>query len=162
MNKSNIHHLLFAAILMFLALSVTGCKTKKNVIKEEIFLDIPISTIAETAAFLSVTINDIEMELIAVTASDDTIRIAFNRCERCYKSGKGFIQKGSDLICQQCSMSFNIDKIGIEQGGCVPIPITDEEKIIKEDLIKISHEVLKTYTQWFLITEPEQAEQTDQ
>jgi len=162
MNKHNTKHLLFAAILILLALSVlAGCKTKKNVMKDEKFLDILISGISETASFYNVSINEIEMEIIAVTASDNTIRIALNRCERCYKFGKGYIQDGGDLICLQCSMRFNIDKIGIEKGGCAPISIPAEKRIITEDMIKISHEVLKTYIQWFLTPNPEQTEKTD-
>ena len=148
--------------MLLLALFVlTGCNTKKNVIEVK-FLDIPISEITGTVSFISETVDDIEIEIIAVTASDGAVRIAFNRCERCYKSGKGFIQKDSDLICQQCSMPFNIDKIGIEHGECVPIPIPVKEKLVTENLIKISHNTLKNYTQWFIISEPEQIEQTDQ
>ena len=162
MVKLNNKYFFTVSILTLLALFIlTGCKTKNIFGKEEIFFDIPTSGITGTVSFLPVTIDDIEMEIMTVIASDGTIRIAFNRCERCYKSGKGFyLQENNDLICQQCSMLFPIDKIGIEEGGCSPIPIPDKEKIITENLIKISHDVLKTYTRWFSIPEPEQTEQS--
>ena len=143
-------------ILTFLA----GCKTKKIAEEEEKFFDIPISEITETLTFFSVKVDDINMEIMAFTAPDGTIRIALNRCERCYKSGNGFFQENNRIICRQCNMQIDTGIVGIESGGCNPIPIPQEERTLTENIIKISHEVLSSYTQWFSIWEAEQTEET--
>jgi len=148
-----------AIITLFTLIFFTGCKTKK-IIEEEKFFDITISEIAETLTFFSAAVDNINVEIMAFTAPDGTIRLALNRCERCYKSGKGFLQERDRVICQQCDMRINMDIIGIESGGCNPIPIPNEERILTENVIKISHEILSTYTQWFSIRETEQTEET--
>jgi len=148
-------------ITLFTIIFFTGCKTKKIIEEEEKFFDISINEITEKLTFFSVTIDGINMEIMAFTAPDGTIRLALNRCERCYKSGKGFIQENNKTICQQCDMLINIDSIGIESGGCFPIPIPIEERILTENMIKISHDVLSAYTQWFSPPETEQTENAE-
>ena len=145
-------------VILFMLIFFTGCKTKKIIEEEEKFFDMSINEITETLTFFSVTVNGINMEIMALNAPDGAVRLALNRCERCYKSGKGFLQEGNELICRQCNMHINIDIAGIESGGCNPIQITEEKRIVTENIIKISHEVLSEYTQWFLIEKTEQTE----
>jgi len=138
------------AVILTLSILIvlTGCTTKK-IVEEKKFFDISIGEITETPAFFSVLIDGVNIEMMAFTAPDSAVRVALNRCERCYKSGKGFIQENNRMICLQCDMRINIDSIGVISGGCYPIPIPDEERILTENMIKISHDVLSTYTRWF-------------
>ena len=161
-DRSLFQRFLFGTIFALLALSIlAGCKTKEIAVEEEKFIDIPIRDITETVTFFSEIINDIEMEVMAVLTKDGSILTAFNRCERCHKTGKGFLQEGKEVICRQCNMRFGIDKIGLEQNRCSPVIITDEEKIITEELIQISHKVLSKYTYLFIAWEPEPAEKAE-
>lgn len=91
---------------------------------------IKTSDISETATFYGYEEFDTYMEVLAVKASDGTIRTAFNTCQVCYASGRGYyIQQGDVLICQNCSNMFKMDDIEIVRGGCNPVPIFEEWKI---------------------------------
>lgn len=92
-------------------------------------LVIPVSEITETATFYSYDELDTYMEVLAVKASDGTIRTAFNTCQVCYASGRGYyIQDGDVLVCQNCKNRFKMDDIQVAKGGCNPVPIFDEWK----------------------------------
>lgn len=55
-----------------------------------------------------------EMEVIAVKDSGGTVRTAFNTCQVCYSSGKGYYkQKGDKLVCQNCGNAFTMDQVRI-------------------------------------------------
>lgn len=77
-------------------------------------LDIPISEITETVSFYPVMIDETEMEILAVKASDGTVRTAFNTCQMCYSSGNGYyVQNGKYLICQNCGSRFTADEVEV-------------------------------------------------
>ena len=107
-------------------------------------LTIPVSEISETAGFYPVEVNGTQMEVIAVKDSSGAIRTAFNTCQICYDSGKGYYkQDGDQLVCQNCGNSFTMDQVGITSGGCNPWPILDENRIVSGEEIQISYEFLK-------------------
>ena len=87
------------------------------------------SEITETAKFYPYNVGNINMEVLAVKASDGTIRTAFNTCQVCYDSGRGYyVQEGDELVCQNCGNRFQLDQIEIIKGGCNPVPILEEDK----------------------------------
>ena len=149
----------FIITISFLLLAfclLTGCKKNNITIKQGKSLNIAISEITETVKFIPAIVDDVYMEIIAVKASDGSIRTAFNTCERCHSSGKGyFLQEENQVICQQCQMRFLFDTISITPGGCQPIPISDEEKIITDKFISISYDILSAGTHWFTDWKPE-------
>lgn len=107
-------------------------------------LVIPISEISETAKFYPTDIDGTRLEVVAVKASDGTIRTAFNTCQVCYDSGKGYYkQQGDVLVCQNCGNQFSMDRVEVEAGGCNPWPIFDENKTVTDDSITISYDFLK-------------------
>jgi len=139
------------ALLLHSFLLITGCEKNNIIIKPGKTLNISISEITENVSYIPVILNDIYMEILAVKAADGTIRTAFNTCERCYETGKGYyIQEGSLVICQQCQMYFSIDSIGIQAGGCQPIPIFTEDLKITRKSIRIPYQILSENTHWFL------------
>jgi uncharacterized membrane protein len=76
---------------------------------------------------------------MAVKASDGTIRTAFNTCQVCYSSGRGYyVQKGSVIVCQNCGNKFTADNIQVSKGGCNPVPIFKEDKVVTDTTITIS------------------------
>ena len=84
------------------------------------------------------------MEVLAVRASDGTVRTAFNTCQSCFTSGRGYyVQEGNDLVCQNCGFHFTPDQVEIQSGGCNPWPIFEENKTVTEDEIQISYDFLK-------------------
>lgn len=111
---------------------------------------IPISDITETARFYPAEINSTELEVLAVKAPDGSIRTAFNTCQVCYSSGRGYyIQEGDVLVCQNCGNRFAMDDVEVTRGGCNPVPITEEFKTVDEETITVSKDYLAEATAIF-------------
>ena len=107
-------------------------------------LSIPLSEVSETASFYPVVVDGTPMEVLAIRASDGSVRTAFNTCQSCYTSGNGrYEAEGTELVCQNCGFHFSADEVGIETGGgCNPWPITDANREITENEIVISNDFL--------------------
>lgn len=106
-------------------------------------LVIPLADITETAVFYPVEIDGVKLEVLAVKAPDGSIRTAFNTCQVCYDSGKGYYkQDGNVLICQNCGNRFTMDKVEVESGGCNPVPIFADNKTVDNENIIISGDFL--------------------
>ena len=90
------------------------------------------------------------MEVLAVKASDGSIRTALNTCQVCYDSGRGYYQQdGNYLVCQNCKNRFNIDQVGLIRGGCNPVAITDQNKKDMGQYIFISKSYLDSQRYYF-------------
>ena len=107
-------------------------------------LSIPTDELSENAEFYPVDVDGTEMEVIAVKDSTGTVRTAFNTCQICYDSGKGYYkQEGDKLVCQNCGNSFTMDQVGETAGGCNPWPILESDWILADGKIQISYDFLK-------------------
>lgn len=107
-------------------------------------LVIPTSEVTEQATFYPVEVDGTKMEVIAVKAPDGTIRTAFNTCQVCYDSGRGYYQQSGDLlICQNCGNKFSMDRVEVEAGGCNPWPIFAEDKTATDESITVSYDFLQ-------------------
>ncbi|MDR1875701.1 MAG: DUF2318 domain-containing protein [Synergistaceae bacterium] len=106
-------------------------------------LYIPVEEITETASFYPVDVDGTKMEIIAVKAPDGTNRTAFNTCQVCYGSGRGYYkQDGGVLVCQNCGNRFRMSDVEVTRGGCNPLPITPKYKIVDEKGITIPRDFL--------------------
>ncbi|MBE5987389.1 MAG: DUF2318 domain-containing protein [Paenibacillaceae bacterium] len=113
-------------------------------------LVIPVSDITEKVSFYPVEADGTKMEVLAVKAPDGTIRTAFNTCQVCYDSGRGYYkQDGSELVCQNCGNRFPMSRVEVEAGGCNPWPIFDQNKTVTDESITISSDFLKESKQIF-------------
>ena len=107
-------------------------------------LVIQIADITENALFFPVVIDGMQMEVLAVKAPDGTIRTAFNTCQVCYSSGRGYyLQQGTLLVCQNCGNRFRMNQIERQAGGCNPVPIFAANKTVTNTTITISQEYLR-------------------
>jgi uncharacterized membrane protein len=120
-------------------------KTEAQVVQNENGdLVIPVNDVTETANFYKVNVEGTDMEVLAIKASDGTVRTAFNTCQVCYDSGRGYYeQSGDNLVCQNCGNTFTADDVEVARGGCNPVPISAEYKQIDSDNITISADFLK-------------------
>lgn len=118
---------------------------QKAEVSESGDLIIPVSDVTEKATFYSYEATDgTNLEVIAVKADDGTIRTAFNTCQVCYDSGKGYYkQEGSELVCQNCGNRFSASEVEVTKGGCNPVPIFDDNKTTDGDNITISKDYLE-------------------
>lgn len=104
---------------------------------------IPTAEITTDASFYPIEVDGTKMEVIAVRDSTGNIRTAFNTCQICYDSGRGYyVQSGNYLVCQNCGNRFSMDQVEIESGGCNPWPIFDKDKTVTADKISISYDFL--------------------
>lgn len=128
---------------------VASKKSGSDNISVAVDSDVVIQTkdVTEQPSFYPAKINGTDLEIIAVKASDGTIRTAFNTCQVCYGSGKGYYEvEGKELICQNCGNRFGVDVVGEANGGCNPVPITSEYKSESDEAITISKDFLTEAT----------------
>ena len=118
-----------------------------NVVKPPVAdrdLVLQITEITENATFYPVDIEGTRLEVLAVKAPDGTIRTAFNTCQACYSSGKAFFkQEGTVLVCQNCRQRFRMGQVGVQSGGCNPVPIFPRNTVVSDTSITIPKDFLK-------------------
>lgn len=108
------------------------------------------SDITETARFYPYKAGGTDMEVLAVKASDGTVRTAFNTCQVCYNSGRGYYkQEGDTLVCQNCGNVFKLDQVEKIKGGCNPVPVLEENKTDDGTTITISKDFLEQNKELF-------------
>ena len=127
----------------------TALNQRKPVIADR-DLVIQVADITENALFFPIDIDGMRMEVLAVKAPDGTIRTAFNTCQVCYRSGRGyFVQTGTLLVCQNCGNRYRMSQIERQAGGCNPVPILPANKKVSDGTITISKEFFKQYREIF-------------
>ena len=85
-------------------------------------ISIPVSKLADgKAKFFKFDDGGKEVAFFAVKAADGGIRTAFDACDACYKSKKGYDQQGDKMNCNNCNQKFAVSKLGPNAtGGCNP------------------------------------------
>ncbi len=92
-------------------------------------LRIPKKEVTAKASFYDYKAGNTLIEVLALRAPDGTIRTAFNTCQVCYDSGRGwYTQQGDFLVCNNCGNHFAARQVELIKGGCNPVPITRELK----------------------------------
>jgi uncharacterized membrane protein len=62
-----------------------------------------------------------EIAFFLVKAADGSFKTAFDACDACYKSKKGYEQQGDKMNCKNCNQKFAINRLGPNAtGGCNP------------------------------------------
>lgn len=113
-------------------------------IDEEGNLIIEKGNISKEAEFIDYDVNGIMQQIFVVRAEDDSIRVAFNTCQVCNGSPRAyFTQSGDVLTCQNCGNRYLADQVGLERGGCNPIPIIEGDYENLETTLEISGEFMK-------------------
>lgn len=101
-------------------------------------MQIPKKEVTATAKFYPYKLDGVLMEVLALRAPDGTVRTAFNTCQVCYASGRGYyVQQGDVLVCQNCRNRFKASQVEIVKGGCNPLPITADLKTEDTNTITI-------------------------
>lgn len=102
---------------------------------------IPLAELSQDANFYEYESPDIIIAYFAVLDADGQPHVAFDACDVCYPSHKGYRQEGEEMVCNNCGNRFEIDGIGTENtaGGCwpgfLPIEITATDVVLQpEDL----------------------------
>ena len=67
---------------------------------------------------------DLTIRYFIMKSSDGVIRAAFDSCDTCWSSGKGYRQEGDFMVCNNCGLRFPSERINEVRGGCNPAPLT--------------------------------------
>jgi uncharacterized membrane protein len=83
---------------------------------------IPVDKLADGKAhFYKFEDGGKEITFFAAKAADGTVKTAFDACDSCYKSKKGYEQQGDKMNCKNCNQKFAINRLGPNAtGGCNP------------------------------------------
>ncbi|MDY6824507.1 MAG: DUF2318 domain-containing protein [Thermodesulfobacteriota bacterium] len=73
-------------------------------------------------------------------SADGVIRAAFDACDVCWPSGKGYYQEGDNMVCRNCGRQFASARINEVKGGCNPAPL--KRSIRNENLIIRTGDIL--------------------
>lgn len=160
-NNNLIFIILVIAVAAFAVYTAVGGNLGKQdsaASGNQLAADIPTDTdikilkseITEQAKFYPYKAGDTYMEVLAVKASDGSIRTALNTCQVCYNSGYGYYkQEGNTLVCQNCGNVFGVDDIEVIKGGCNPVPLLQETKTDDGEYITLKKEYLAAYKDLF-------------
>ena len=81
------------------------------------------------------------IEFFVLKSQDGIVRAAFNACDVCYDSRKGYTQDGDHMVCNNCGRRFPADQINVVHGGCNPSPLT---RVVEgDDLVIEVEEIVK-------------------
>lgn len=75
------------------------------------------------ALFLSLASDDRQIHYFALKSRDGAYRAAFDACDVCFKSNRGYRQEGDLMVCNNCGQAFPSNKIAEIKGGCNPHPL---------------------------------------
>ncbi len=73
------------------------------------------------------------VEFFVLKSRDGIVRAAIDACDVCYRSGKGYVQDGDAMVCENCGMRFASDRINEVKGGCNPAPLA--RKVENDQLV---------------------------
>jgi uncharacterized membrane protein len=93
------------------------------------------------ARFYKIEEGGKQIAFFAVKAADGSYKVAFDACDACYKSKKGYEQQGDRMNCKNCNQKFAVGKLGPNAtGGCnpgyLPSLVKGGNLVIKADDIK--------------------------
>ncbi len=85
-------------------------------------VNIPAAKLADGKAhFYKFEDSGKEITFFAVKTVDGSYKTAFDACDSCYKSKKGYEQQGDKMNCKNCNQKFAINRLGPNaSGGCNP------------------------------------------
>ena len=88
-------------------------------------ISFPISQFADGKArlFTFSAPKGITIKYFIVKSSDGVIRAAFDACDVCWPSGKGYQQEGDNMVCRNCGKKFASKLVNEVKGGCNPAPL---------------------------------------
>ena len=73
------------------------------------------------ARFYKIEDSGKEIVFFAAKSADGSYKVAFDACDACFKSRKGYVQQGDKMNCKNCNQKFAINRLGPNAtGGCNP------------------------------------------
>lgn len=96
-------------------------------------IEITASQLREDKISLFRVSNSSKVELVAIKGADGKAKVALATCQSCNGSpGAYYTQKGNELQCNNCGLTFPLSVIGEDGSGCHPIKL-DQTKVTETD-----------------------------
>ncbi|MBA4394763.1 MAG: hypothetical protein C0407_14530, partial [Desulfobacca sp.] len=143
LKKGSLIALTSCLIMTSLLLPVKSNGKEKTVNPVPKFIAFPLGDFADGKAkhFQYKTPGGKTVRYFIVRSSDGVIRAAFDACDVCWPSGKGYYQEGDFMICRNCGKKFPTPKINVITGGCNPAALT--RQITKTQVIIQTKDILE-------------------
>ncbi len=76
---------------------------------------IPLKDISDGKAhyFKVKAVDGVMVSFFTLKSRDGVIRAAIDACDVCYKAGKGYVQDGDFMICENCGQRFVSNRINV-------------------------------------------------
>jgi uncharacterized membrane protein len=117
-----------ALALLVLAFAVVACGNTgpdRSLVAEGGVFRVPLEGLNDgKARHYTVTAGGKKVTFFVVQSTDGVVRAAFDACDVCFESKKGYIQDGEHMVCVNCGQRFHISRINELEGGCNPAPLT--------------------------------------
>jgi uncharacterized membrane protein len=96
---------------------------------------LPVATFNDGVArhYRYTTAGGQQITFFVMRSSDGVVRAAFDACDVCFRSKKGYRQAGDRMLCNNCGKLFPSSDINVVQGGCNPAPL--ERAVIGDKLV---------------------------
>ena len=115
-------------VLIIVALSISAFVFRESITGNvtsdtNVAITIPLSEISEEANWYEYDFGNTKIKYFAVQANDGSIKTAFNECDVCFGSKRGYRQEGEFMVCNNCGNKYPIVGLGTENrggGGCWP------------------------------------------
>ena len=98
---------------------------------------IKVTDVKPNAKFYYYQVNEVQIKFFTVLGFDNQAHIAFDACDVCYESKRGYAHEDPYMTCLNCGNTFLVDGIGTENlaGGCwpsyLPVSITAGQILIE-------------------------------
>jgi uncharacterized membrane protein len=87
-----------------------------------------------------------EIRFFVIRSSDGVIRAAFDACDVCFWSRRGYHQSRDTMICNNCGRAFHSVDVNVVTGGCNPGPL---ERTIASDHVVITPAAIERGASYF-------------
>lgn len=122
-------------LVMLLALGVVMAAAPAHASDETVWhtdtqgnLIIHVARITEEPVYIPLHVAGQRMEILAVRADDNIVRLAFNTCQVCSGAPRAyFVTQGNGVVCQNCGNFFPTTQVGSAARGCNPMAVPGVE-----------------------------------
>lgn len=110
------------------------------------FVRIPEAEVNDGVHYYSADVNGKTVLFFVVKSVDGVIRAAFDACDVCFESKKGYSPDGDFVVCNNCGQRFHTSRINLVKGGCNPAPL---ERVSQDGQVVISEQALAQGVRFF-------------
>jgi hypothetical protein len=86
---------------------------------------IPAATVTASASFFKASFGERTVSFFAVRDSAGQPVVALDACAVCAHAKKGYAQRGDQMLCRNCGLTFPVNGLAAmgDKGGCHPITL---------------------------------------